>query len=113
MRRRVLAISAFAAAHFVACIILALLFLSIPAKERLDIGLQDRVSGWLLSVLTFPVRDCVNYFKGYGDRWLYEPMGFLVLAGASVSWGLALYHSAGWLRARVRRHNRSSEMTLR
>ena len=113
MKRRVLAISAFAAIHFAACIILALTYLSIPAKERLGIELPDRLNGWLLAVLSFPVRNCVNYFKDYRDQWLYESIGLLVLAGSSILWGIALYYLVAWVKAHVVRHNKSLEMTPR
>lgn len=113
MKRRVLTMSAFAAVHFVACIIASLLFFSIPGKERLGIKLSDRVSGWFLTVLSFPVRNLVNFFKGYRDQWLYEPTAFLVLAGASVLWGAAINYSVAWLKANVVRHNKSFERTAR
>ena len=113
MKRRILTISAFAATHFAACLIASFLFFSIPAKERLGIELSDRVSGWFLTVLLFPVRNLVNFFKGYGDQWLYEPIILLVLAGASVLWGVANYCSVVWLKANVVRHNKSFERTAR
>lgn len=101
MRRKTLTILALAVGHFLICV--ALGFISFISTLGSFLGaasdLSDRLVAWSLIVLLFPVRNLANLFVSHPDQWLRDATGLLVIAGASVLWGIAIYYSVSWLRA--------------
>jgi len=96
MKRKVSTILPVALGHFFISIILVFIFFkSVSAKEMLGIELSDIFTGWLLMVFLFPVRNALNRLVRYPDRWLFRYDGFLVIAGSSLVWALAIFLSSG------------------
>ena len=108
MKRKVFAIAVLSFGHFLICI--ALSFLVFVSRLGSFIGAaldsSDRIVAWSLIILLFPVRDLTNLFVSYPDQWMRNPTGLLVIAGASVLWGIAIYYSVSWWRASVVKQHR-------
>jgi len=71
-----------------------------------DFTAFDRISAWVIIVLTFPARNLANAFAAPPDWWMRSAAGLLVVAAASLIWSAAICIVLSLLRKRSGRSMR-------
>ncbi len=74
--------------HFVVTAVLSFFFQISTMAYFLGVEMSksDLVIAWIISVLTFPVRNIFNLFSKYPDSWMSHFSGLFVILLASVVW---------------------------